>query len=267
MIVYKKRKEIGRVISIRWREWVNPESLRGKIALWGGVVLGALLVVYLIVNNIIMPGVTRHGEEFSLPSIVGMTVAEAEPFLQEAGLFLETTSEEYHPDKPSGTILTQFPTGGTMVKSGRTIKVVTSLGQKLVAVPDLRGFSIRQARLNLEAAGFTLGDLEWTTADSLPEKVVVFSYPRSGAEIPYGSQVNLMVNRGPYQQTVFVPRLIGLSLDEARTRLEEKGLKVGLVTTVLNENYLPETVMEQSEIAGSELLPGEEVDLVISTTD
>jgi serine/threonine-protein kinase len=85
--------------------------------------------------------------------------------------------------------------------------------------------------------------------------------------IPYGSEINLMVNRGPYQMTVFVPRLIGLSLDEARSRLEEKGLKTGLITEVINENYLPETVLEQSEDAGAELLPGEEVDLVVSTTD
>lgn len=267
MIVYKKRKGHERGVSFPWREWINPDTTRGKITLWAGVVLVAFLALYVIMNNIVMPSITRHGDEFSLPSIVGMTVAEAEPVLHEAELYLEVTSEEYHPDKPSGTILTQFPIGGTMVKSGRTIKVVTSLGQKLVAVPDLRGFSVRQARLNLEAAGFELGDLEWTTADSLPEKVVVFSYPRSGVEIPYGSEVNLMVNRGPYQQTVFVPRLIGLSLEEARARLEEKGLKVGLVTTIINENYLPETVMEQSEIAGSELLPGEEVDIVISSTD
>ncbi len=267
MIVYKKRTGHGQGSAFPWKEMLHPTTTRGKLALWAGILLVIFIILYVLLNDIVMPTVTRHGEEFSLPDIVGMTVAEAEPIVNQAGLSIEVTSEEYHPDKPSGTILNQFPIGGTMVKSGRTIKVVTSLGQKLVKVPDLRGFSVRQARLNLEAVGFKLGDLEWTTADSLPEKVVVFSYPRSGTEIPYGSDVNLMVNRGPYQQTIFVPRLIGLSLDEARARLEEKGLKVGLVTRVINENYLPETVLEQSDDAGSELLPGEEVDLVVSSTD
>ena len=196
-----------------------------------------------------------------------MTVAEAEPILMEGDLRLQITSEEYHPDKPTGTILSQFPAGGTMVKAGRTIKLVTSLGQKAVEVPDLRGFSIRQARLTLEASGFALGDVEWTLADSLPEKVVVFSYPATGTMIPYGSEVNLMINRGPYQRTVFVPRLIGLSLEKATIRLEEKGLLVGLITRVINENYLPETVFEQSEDAGSELMPGEEIDLIVTSTD
>jgi beta-lactam-binding protein with PASTA domain len=266
MIIYKRKRSTGERSILR-RKLSLPKSTWARYIINIAASLFALIILFIIMNEIVMPAITRHGAEFPLTNIVGMTVVEAEPILRQGDLRLEITSEEYHPDKPTGTILSQFPVGGTMVKSGRTIKVVTSLGQKAVEVPDLRGFSIRQARLKLEAAGFTLGDVEWTLADSLPEKVVVFSYPQAGTKIPYGSDVNLMVNRGPYQQTVFVPRLIGLSLDEATLRLEEKGLKVGLVTRIIDENYLPETVMEQSEDAGSELLPGEEVDLVISSTD
>ncbi len=240
---------------------------------WGRRIINLVILIiiffilYLIVNNIVMPAITRHEAEFSLPNVEGMTIAEADPVLREAELELTITSEEYHPDKPTGTILSQFPSGGTLVKSGRRVKVVISLGQKAVAVPDLRGFSIRQAKLNLETEGFVLGDIEWTSTDSLPEKVVVFSYPSAGTKIPYGSNVNLMVNQGPYQRTVFVPRLIGLSLEEATSRLEEKGLAIGLVTDKVNENFLPQTVLEQSEDPGTELLPGEEVDIVISITD
>jgi len=225
------------------------------------------LVLLVLINSVVMPFITRHGEEFSLPNLVGMGLAQAEQVLRAAGLKLEVTSEEYHADKPSGTILSQFPAKGTLVKSGRTIKVVISLGRKDVVVPDLHGFSISQARVSLEEAGFTVGNMEWTVADSLPEKVVVFSYPSAGAIIPYGSTVNLLVNRGASQKTILVPRLIGLSLTEAKTQLEEKGLKVGQITRFLDENFLPETVLKQSEEPGTELLPGEEVDLIVSRTD
>jgi serine/threonine-protein kinase len=266
MLVYKRKKSF-KEHSVLWKKFKLPVHGWRRYVFATGIIFLFLVFLFLLVNEIIMPTITRHGSEFSLPNIVSMTIEDAEPILQEGGLLLDITSEEYHPDKTTGTILTQFPVGGTMVKSGRTVKVVISLGQKLVDIPDLRGFSIRQARLKLEAAGFMLGDVEWTLADSLPEKVVVFSYPGAGTKIPYGSQVNLMVNRGPYQQTVFVPRLIGLSLEEAQIRLEEKGLKVGLVTIQIDENYLPETVLEQSEQAGTELLPSEEVDLIVSSTD
>lgn len=243
------------------------DTVWGKRVIYAILILALFFILYLIMNNIVMPTVTRHGEEFSLPDVEGMTIVEADPILREAELEMEITSEEYHPDKPTGTILSQFPSGGTMVKIGRSVKVVISRGQKAVVVPDLRGFSIRQAKLTLETEGFVLGDMQWTSTDSLPEKVVVFTYPSAGTKIPYGSDVNLMVNQGPYQRTIFVPRLIGLSLEEAQKRLEDKGLAVGLITEKVNENFLPQTVLEQSEDPGTELLPGEEVDLIVSSTD
>lgn len=266
MIVYKRNKA-GRRFSIWDIKLPSAKGKWGKLAIRYGLIAVAALILFFIFDDIVMPILTRHGSEFPLPVINGMTIGEAEPALLEAGLSLKVTSEEYHPDKPTGTILSQFPAGGTMVKKGRIVKTVISLGQKAVEVPDLRGFSVRQARLKLEAVGFELGDMEWTSTDSLPEKVVVFSYPKTSMMIPFGSKVDLMVNRGPYQRTVFVPRLIGLSLTEATNRLAEKNLKVGLVTQIINENYLPETVLGQSEDAGSELLPDEEVDLVVSSTD
>jgi beta-lactam-binding protein with PASTA domain len=267
MFLYKRKKNARGRWWEQWQTLLQPQSTYARYGVRIGLILIVCFVCFVITSDVVMPVVTRHGNEFSLPDIVGMTVLEAEPVLQEADLILEITSEEYHPDKPGGTILTQFPVGGTMVKSGRTVKVVTSLGQKAMAVPDVRGFSVRQARLSLEAAGFTLGGIEWTSTDSLPEKVVVFSYPTAGAMIPYGSAVNLMVSRGPYQQTVIMPSLIGLSLADATAKLGEVNLKVGQVTRVVDENYLPDTIMEQSEDAGTELLAGEAIDLVVSATD
>jgi eukaryotic-like serine/threonine-protein kinase len=228
---------------------------------------GVLIVVYLFFDYLFMPWVTRHGSEFELPNIVGYQFDGAEEMLQMTDLGIEVTSEEYHADKPSGTVLSQYPAAGTMVKSGRIIKVVISSGQKNVVVPPLAGFSVRQAKLNIEAANLTLGDIAWTFSDSLPERVVVFSYPASGTEIPIGSPVNLMVNRGSLSGIVFMPRLVGRPLEEAVAMLDDLGLKVGLITRVRDDNYLPETVLEQSFEEATELEVGEEVDLIVSTTD
>ncbi len=266
MTIPKPNKRIRGSFFLRSRIF-NPAWPRKTTWVKTILAIVCLFVFFVLINNVVMPIVTRHGREFPLLAIVGMTVDQAKPILKETGLALTVTSQEYHPDKPTGTILSQFPVGGTMVKSGRAIRVVTSLGQKAVPVPDVRGFSIRQARLDLEAAGFTLGDIQWTFTDSLPEKVVVFTFPKVGTMIPYGSPVNLLVNRSADQVVVAVPKVIGLSLEEATKLLEEKGLKVGNITLVIDENYLPETVMEQSETEGTELLQGEAVDLVVSSTE
>jgi beta-lactam-binding protein with PASTA domain len=97
--------------------------------------------------------------------------------------------------------------------------------------------------------------------------VVVFSYPAAGTEIPLGSPVNIMVNRGRASDYTFMPRLVGLPLSQAQKIIAEKSLKIGLVTLRTEENYLPETVLEQSEPEGTELDVGTEIDLVVSSTD
>jgi len=76
-----------------------------------------------------------------------------------------------------------------------------------------------------------------------------------------------MVNRGRLVAGILMPNLIGRQLEEAQKMIEEAGLKIGLVKHVHDNNYLPETVLEQSVEASTELQPGEEIDLVVSTTD
>ncbi|HSG99045.1 MAG TPA: PASTA domain-containing protein, partial [candidate division Zixibacteria bacterium] len=136
-----------------------------------------------------------------------------------------------------------------------------------VVSPAVAGVSVRQAKLDIETAGLRIGDIAWTYTDTLPEKLVVFTFPGAGDTVPIGSAVNLLVNRGRGQGVTFMPNLIGLTLDEAKDVLRKKGLKVGLVMTRRNESYLPETVLEQSEDEATELEVGEEVDLVVSSTE
>ncbi|HHI03874.1 MAG TPA: PASTA domain-containing protein [candidate division Zixibacteria bacterium] len=250
-----------------YNKLIPPGSWRRMIMNYFMIPLASLFVFYLLMDNIVMPLITRHGTEFELPEITGYQLQDAEHVLDLVGLGIEVTSEEYHADKDEGTVLSQYPQAGTKVKSGRIIKVVTSIGQKSVKVPQLAGFSVRQAKLNIEGSGLVLGDIAWTFSDSLPERVVVFSYPASGTEIPYGSPVNLMVNRGRLSGIVFMPKLVGRSLDEARSLLDAAELKIGLIKYIRDENYLPETVLEQSVEEAVELEVGEEIDLIVSTTE
>ncbi|RKX27846.1 MAG: hypothetical protein DRP47_05880 [Candidatus Zixiibacteriota bacterium] len=247
--------------------WLPPGSLKRRLTLWLIVPLVCLLLAYWITDDLVMMMITRHGSEFPLPDFTGQTVIEAQISLSELGLKHEISSHEYSPGKTRGLILNQFPLNGTKVKSGRTIKFVVSAGQKLVSIPFLGGKSVRQAMLDLETVGLTLGEIAWAFSDTLPERVVVFSYPAVETEIPLGSPVNLMVNRGRASNFTYMPSVVGLMLDQAVIKLEDKNLKQGIITYRTDENYLPETVLEQSEPTGAELDVGTEIDLVVSTTE
>lgn len=251
-----------------WFEKNFPTGTKKRaLMFWTGIPLIVLLILYWIMNSIVMPVITRHGDEFPLPDFTDERLIEAQLTIQDLNLEYEISSEEYSPGKEKGYILNQFPIAGTNVKEGRVIKFVVSLGQKNVPIPELSGLSVRQAILDLETAGLKLGEIAWAFSDTLPEKVVVFSYPNAGMDVPLGSTINLMVNRGRASNFTFMPNVTGLTLDEASRILEDKNLKVGIVNYRSDENYLPETVLEQSEMEGTELDNGTEIDLVVSTSN
>ena len=239
-------------------------SWQRRLVLYLAVPLVLLFILAGIFDKIVMPVVTRHGSEFPLPDFTGQRLYEAQVSLNELALEYEISSEEYSPGTDAGVILQQFPVAGTKVKSDRTVKFVVSLGKKMVTIPPVHGMSVRLAILDLETAGLVLGEIEWAFSDTLPERVVVFSYPAAGVEVPLGAAVNLMVNRGRASTFTYMPGIVGLPLEDATRKIEEKGLKVGLVSYRTDENYLPETVLEQSEPEGAELDIDTEIDLVVS---
>ncbi len=258
----------SRLSSSRWDRFLAkplpPGSLKRKLVFGFGIPLIILMILAGIFDKIIMPVVTRQGTEFALPDLKDRNLVDADLLLQDLGLTHEIASEEYAPGKEAGKILDQYPKAGTKVKSGRAVKVIISLGEKFIAVPNVAGKSVRQAMLDLETVGLKVGEIAWAFSDTIPERVVVFSYPSAGTEISMGGHVNLMVNRGRASSFTYVPELIGITLDQAKKRLMEKSLTVGEIKYRKNEDYLPETVLEQSEPEGTELDVGTPVNLVVS---
>ena len=241
-------------------------SFKRKVAFGLGIPLLILIAVMFVADKIVMPMVTRQGEAFPAPNLINQRVLEAQISLEQLGLTFKVVAQEYSPGKPQGVILNQSPLPGSMIKPGREFRFVVSLGQKQVAVPSVTGKSVRQAMLDLETAGLKLGEIAWAFSDTIPERVVVFSYPAAGTQIPLASFVNLMVNRGRVSSFTYVPNLIGIPFSDAKKRLEEKSLRVGRIKRKIDDKYLPETVMEQSEPEGAEVDVGTEIDLVISQT-
>jgi hypothetical protein len=65
----------------------------------------ALALLALLTDFLIMPFVTRHGQEFQIPNIVGVSLTEATEMLADIGAVVEIAGEEPSPDFPEGTVM------------------------------------------------------------------------------------------------------------------------------------------------------------------
>jgi len=69
----------------------------------------------------------------------------------------------------------------------------------------------------------------------------------------------------PGVERVEVPSVVGLSLEEARGRLDDAGLELGSQTEAISGEVAAGAVIKQTPPAGSQAQRGSDVDLVVST--
>jgi len=215
----------------------------------------------------VMPILTRHGEEFALPQVVGKSEAEAQDILEKQGLTIQIAGREYSASRPEGVILSQLPEAGMPVKSGRSVKVVVSAGVRVSEVPNVVGLPLQQAILALQKSGFAVGDIYYTRADTLPPDAVVESIPTKGTPLPLNSKVSLAVSQLGEGGTIPMPQLVGLPLERARVILENLGLGISEISKVKDTLYLPQTVLDQTPTRNAPLMKGDMVRLTVSKTD
>ena len=105
-----------------------------------------------------------HGAEVRVPSLKGMTVAEARSQTSGLGLDLEVDNRYYSGDVAPGHILTQSPEPGTVVRREWRVRVSESLGPQKVDVPETVGLDERVAALSLRRVGLERSDIGDVTA-------------------------------------------------------------------------------------------------------
>lgn len=195
----------------------------------------SLLIIGLFVVNIILAIITRHGANKDVPNFVGATVEQAEDMAQKGKLEIIVNDSLYVPLYAGGVILEQRPSAGKdKVKSGRKIYVtINASQQRKVAVPYVAGYSLRQAKSNLLAAGLEIERLEYVN-DIANNYVLEQKYrgqlmnKDSVVMAPMGSRITLVVGRdGTHLEPI--PDLTGMSLRQVKNTLWDKGFNLGEV--------------------------------------
>lgn len=106
---------------------------------------------------------TKHGQRSTVPSVAGLSYSGAVEKLHAAGFKVEIRDSLFLDDVKPGYVVEQFPGAGSEVKPGRKIFLyINAVHPKEVILdptgdprqPALRGYSLRQAKAQLEEMGF-----------------------------------------------------------------------------------------------------------------
>ena len=129
----------------------------------------------------------------SVPRITGMKLNQAEKLLAEKGLRIEKIEQKWDSKKPEDIILSQSPEeNGKVSENGGVVLIINKKEEKNVAVPDLKGLKLAEARKKLEDLKLKV---EVREIDSEKDKdIIIGTRPDNGETIAEGGTVILQVS-------------------------------------------------------------------------
>ena len=126
-----------------------------------------------------------------------------------------------------------------------------SSDSELIAVPDVTGKTLEEAKSSIQSAGFTVGTTTQSYSDKVDSGKVISQDPTANTKKAKGTAINLTVSQGA--QTIEVPNLSGMTADEAKKTLQASGLKYQAGTAEYSDTVEKDHIVRQDVAAGSKV--------------
>ena len=235
--------------------------LSGMLWIGGGL---TLVGVVFVTSFFIAMRIEMRSTEVKVPDLTGMTLEAASHEVAAEELVLQVVDQRNDPAIASGRILQQAPPAEVSVRRGRKIKLVMSLGGKVLNVPNLVGQAARAVEIELKQAGFVPGDEARIASAAVPTGAVISQVPEPDTPAVPASRVHRLVSTGAEIPVWVMPDLIGLDRAGAEAWLSRNGFRRGAVRRVSMSGRRPGRVVGQLPLPGYPVRSNDVVDLTIS---
>lgn len=238
--------------------------LSREIFLFLACVIFTGTVSLVLLDMVIMPYFTRKGQQVEVPNVLDLTPVQASRKLARFGLRLKLQDPRWDSSIPEGHILLQNPAAFSRVKQNRTIYAVPSLGNRLHQVPDLRGRSLREARLWVQQSNLEIGEITEEESEKVKDGLVISQWPPPDKKVGVATLVSLVISNGPTRTTVQLPDLVGISLNLAKKTLASIGILANEIRYEFSTAYPPNIIILQIPGSGQKVKRGTGIRLIVS---
>ena len=241
-------------------------STKQKVLIVVAVLLAAVLAVALIRS--ILASFTGT-EEYGVPSLIGLTVEEAENRDDVAGIFeIREVGSEPSSKYSEGRIVRQDPDAGETRKGGGLIiQVWVSAGEDVGEMIDVTNMTVAQANVALrsliEQYDLTVEAREEDEqySDEYEADYIISTTPAEGEALKQGDTIYLVVSKGPEQITL--PSFVGQQVDTVTSQSSTLGLNFTIVETP--DDAPKGQIIDQNPAATTSVDKGSTVTLTVSS--
>lgn len=191
---------------------------------------GVVVVVLIVGAMIFLNVVTQHNKELVVPDLSNLSVDEARAEAELNKMVIDVTDSVFVKRMRRGAVYRQNPAPGSKVKEGRRISLtINAVNAKKITMPNLVGFSMRQAKAELLSRGLVLGKLIYIQ-DMATNNVLKQLYHNNeiepGTMIESESVIDLVVGLNGHDFATYVPDVLGLKCISAVDAVHDNSLNI-----------------------------------------
>ncbi|APC40969.1 Stk1 family PASTA domain-containing Ser/Thr kinase [Clostridium estertheticum] len=161
-----------------------------------------------------------------VPKIIGLDKAAAEKLVVAKKLTF-AVDKEVNSDEPKGAVTACFPDEGTEVKENSQVRVYVSKGPEGFKMISVKGMDRPSAKASIEEKGLELSNVREEPSDTVASGIVISQNPNEGSLVQKADKVDLVISTGPKVKVTQVPSILGKTLDQASTLLQNSNLTLG----------------------------------------
>lgn len=208
-------------------------------SLWINVIIGVLMAIGIFALFLLsLNWLTDHGKYATVPSVAGKNYEEAKSILKKAGFDVEVQDSIYVDTISPLKVIKQIPEADEVVKSNRTVYLIIRRAvPPLVEMPNLIGYSYRNAEMVLKSMDLRVGDTTFKpdfAKNSILEQWHNGTVIIPGTKIRKGSAISLVLGDGVGKTDFAVPVITGMTFGEAKQMLESAGVGIGAIVIETN---------------------------------
>ncbi|MDE6876082.1 MAG: Stk1 family PASTA domain-containing Ser/Thr kinase [Lachnospiraceae bacterium] len=199
-------------------------------------------------------------------SVVGLKLDDAVANLQmvSPNFSIISDKEEYSKDVPKGYVVDQYPPEHASIAPDGTIELTISAGPESKQIPNVAYYTLDKARTELEGIGFETKP-SYEASTDYENGMVIRTEPAAEEYLEEGGTVTIVVSTGPDITLTDMPKLLGLTEEEAVAALSKAGLSQGSTNYTSSNKYAEGLVCFQSFSEGQRIAAGTKVDIALST--
>ena len=238
------------------RHYKKPKKKSGFL----GKLLAVILLLFLLAAGGVLYFFSASKPDIVVADVNGKPVAEAQKALESQGFKVEIENKVDASVKP-GMVLRMDPVAGIKRKEGATITLVVSSTETTVEVPKIVGLKQDQAEKLLSEKNLRIEKIEYKWEQDKTEGIILSQSPEEKSQLGENGAVNVVINKKEVKN-VAVPDLKGMTLAEARKKLEALKLRVEVREEDSEKNK--DTVIGLSPEVNDTITEGSTVVLLVS---